>query len=63
MGAVCKKAHQRMFYLRKLCSFILDSSFMKMFTLVVLNLSLLSHFCVGIGHLMLKKQKQTARYC
>ncbi len=28
---LCKKAHQHMFYLRKLCSFYMDSTFMKMF--------------------------------
>ncbi len=28
---VCKKAHQRMFYLRKLCTFKVNSTFMKMF--------------------------------
>ncbi len=31
MDAVCKKARQRMFYLRKLCRFKVDSTFMKMF--------------------------------
>ncbi len=28
---LCKKAHQHMFYLRKLCSFYMNSTFMKMF--------------------------------
>ncbi len=28
---LCKKAHQHMFYLRKVCSFYVDSTFMKMF--------------------------------
>ncbi len=31
MNDLCKKAHQHMFYLRKLCSFYVDSTFMKMF--------------------------------
>ncbi len=31
VDAVCKKAHQRMFYLRKLCRFKVDSTFIKIF--------------------------------
>ncbi len=31
MYAVCQKAQQLMFYLRKLCRFKVDSTFMKMF--------------------------------
>ncbi len=56
VDAVCKKVHQRMLYLRKLCSFKVDSTVMKMFySCCIESVMTFSSVC-RMGHLMLKTE-------
>ncbi len=52
---LCKKAHQHMLYLRKLC-FKVDSAFMKMFYSCCIESVMTFSFVCRMGHLMLKTE-------
>ena len=56
VDAVCKKAHQRMYFLRKLRNFNLDTVFMKMFYSCFIESILTFSFICWYGSL-LEKQK------
>ncbi len=58
VDAVCKKAHQHMFYLQKLCSFKVDSTFMKMFYSCCIESVITFSFVCWYGSLNVKNRNR-----
>ncbi len=58
VDAVCKKAHQHMFYLQKLCSFKVDRTFMKMFYSCCIESVITFSFVCWYGSLNVKNRNR-----
>ncbi|XDV19566.1 hypothetical protein PO909_025015 [Leuciscus waleckii] len=58
VDAVCKKAHQRMHFLRKLCSFNVDTVFMEMFYSCFIESVLTFSFICWYGSLSIKQKNR-----